>query len=209
MITTDTAAVLLAERRPALTRFCRMRVGAGAYRHSSAEDVVQEVLLSTITSLPRFRGTANEFRSFVYGIARHKIVDHYRKGARDRSTPTDEVPEAPTPGPDHLVLTSELRAQLAAALDTLSARQREFVVLRIVVGLSTEETARATATTPGAVRVGLHRALAEVRRHCRLSDGVLTVQPIRRRHRSRCAGRGPEPAGGPRQRSPQPANPAS
>lgn len=211
MITTDAAEVLLAELQPALARFCRTRLGARTYRHTSAEDVMQEVLLSTITALPRFQGSANEFPSFVYGIARHKIVDHYRERERDRSIPTDALPEAPDrlPSPDRVVLNWELGTQLAEALDTLNARQRRFVELRIVVGLSGEETARAMGTTPGAVRVGLHRALAEIRRHCRLSDGVLTVQPVRRRRRPRCAGRGPEPAGGPRQRSPQPASPDS
>lgn len=211
MITTDTAAVLLADLQPALARFCRTRLGARTYRHTSAEDVMQEVLLSTITALPRFQGSANEFPSFVYGIARHKIVDHYRERERDRSIPTDDLPEAADrrPGPDHLTLNSALGTQLGTVLDILNARQRRFVVLRIVVGLSSEETARAMAITPGAVRVGLHRALAEIRRHCKLSDGVLTVQPVRRRRRSGRAGRCPEPADGPRQRSPQPASPDS
>ena len=43
-------------------------------------------------------------------------------------------------------------------------KQREIVVLRVVVGLSAEETAEAVGSTPGAVRVAQHRALARLRK---------------------------------------------
>jgi RNA polymerase sigma-70 factor, ECF subfamily len=46
----------------------------------------------------------------------------------------------------------------------LSAEQREILVLRVMVGFSAEETADALGMTPGAVRVGQHRALSELRR---------------------------------------------
>lgn len=44
-------------------------------------------------------------------------------------------------------------------LHMLPDKQREILVLRIVVGLSAEETAEAVGSTPGAVRVVQHRAL--------------------------------------------------
>jgi RNA polymerase sigma-70 factor (ECF subfamily) len=49
-------------------------------------------------------------------------------------------------------------------LDVLPDKQREIVVLRVVVGLSAEETAEAVGSTPGAVRVAQHRALARLRK---------------------------------------------
>ncbi|MGH3816140.1 MAG: sigma factor-like helix-turn-helix DNA-binding protein, partial [Pseudonocardiaceae bacterium] len=42
-------------------------------------------------------------------------------------------------------------------------KQREILVLRVVVGLSAEETAEAVGSTPGAVRVAQHRALGKLR----------------------------------------------
>ena len=53
---------------------------------------------------------------------------------------------------------------MARLLEVLPAKQREIVVLRVVVGLSAEETADAVGSTPGAVRVAQHRALARLRR---------------------------------------------
>jgi RNA polymerase sigma-70 factor (ECF subfamily) len=48
-------------------------------------------------------------------------------------------------------------------LATLPEKQREIIILRVVVGMSAEETAEAVGSTPGAVRVAQHRALAKLK----------------------------------------------
>jgi RNA polymerase sigma-70 factor (ECF subfamily) len=53
---------------------------------------------------------------------------------------------------------------MAGLLRVLPAKQREILVLRVVVGLSAEETADAVGSTPGAVRVAQHRALSRLRK---------------------------------------------
>jgi RNA polymerase sigma-70 factor (ECF subfamily) len=52
---------------------------------------------------------------------------------------------------------------MTTLLSTLPDQQREILVLRVVVGLSVEETAEAVGSTPDAVRVAQHRALDRVR----------------------------------------------
>ncbi|MEU9690166.1 sigma factor-like helix-turn-helix DNA-binding protein, partial [Amycolatopsis japonica] len=54
--------------------------------------------------------------------------------------------------------------RMSQLLRVLPDKQREIVVLRVVVGLSAEETAEAVGSTPGAVRVAQHRALARLRK---------------------------------------------
>jgi len=48
-------------------------------------------------------------------------------------------------------------------LDELPDPQREILVLRVALGMSAEDTAGAVGSTPGAVRVAQHRALARLR----------------------------------------------
>ncbi len=60
-------------------------------------------------------------------------------------------------------MRGEMTVEMAELLKVLPAKQREIVVLRVVVGLSAEETADAVGSTPGAVRVAQHRALARLR----------------------------------------------
>ena len=58
----------------------------------------------------------------------------------------------------------EGRERVDAMLADLTDEQREVVLLRIVAGLSVEETAEVVGRRPGAVRTLQHRALARLRR---------------------------------------------
>ncbi|MER6794184.1 sigma-70 family RNA polymerase sigma factor, partial [Amycolatopsis mediterranei] len=80
--------------------------------------------------------------------------------------PVAELPDEPDSslGPEHHALRRELRERMANLLGVLPRKQREIVVLRVVVGLSAEETAAAVGSTPGAVRVAQHRALGQLRK---------------------------------------------
>jgi RNA polymerase sigma-70 factor (TIGR02943 family) len=49
-----------------------------------AEDLVQETLLAAVRTQTSFRGTSSE-RSWLYGILKNKICDHFRKLAREVS----------------------------------------------------------------------------------------------------------------------------
>ena len=151
--------------RPIVVRYVRARLGTAERVGLSADDVAQEVCLAAIQALPRYQDQGRPFLAFVYGIASHKVVDTHRAAARNRSEPTDEVPERVTldAGPEQMAIQSETASRMDKLLAVLPAKQREILTLRIVVGLSAEETAEAVGSTPGAVRVAQHRALARLK----------------------------------------------
>jgi len=152
--------------RPIVLRYCRARIGRLDRSFSSADDVVQEVCLSVISALPSYRDQGQPFLAFVYGIAQHKVADAHRAAARNKSLPVPDVPDRPetVAGPEQRVLQTELKSSMDRLLAVLSDKQREIVVLRVVVGLSAEETADLVGSTPGAVRVAQHRALTRLRK---------------------------------------------
>ncbi len=156
---------LLAAIRPLVVRYCRARVGRQERSFASADDVAQEVCLAVLTALPSYRDQGRPFLAFVYGIAQHKVADAHRAAARNRAEPVAEVPDEieGDVGPEQRALQGELNERMAQLLRVLPDKQREIVVLRVVVGLSAEETAEAVGSTPGAVRVAQHRALARLR----------------------------------------------
>jgi RNA polymerase sigma-70 factor, ECF subfamily len=161
----DAVRELLEIIRPIVVRYCRARVGTAERSGLSADDVAQEVCLAAMTALPRYKDQGRPFLAFVYGIAAHKVADAHRALARNRAEPTDQVPErvAAEPGPEQLAVESDSSARMAALLRLLPEKQREILILRVVVGLSAEETAEAIGSSPGAVRVSQHRALARLR----------------------------------------------
>lgn len=163
----DTAATdeLLSYLRPIMVRFCRTKLGR-VRPISSADDVAQEVCIAIFRALPTYQHLGRPFLSFVFGVAAHKVADVHRAAARDRSLPTAETPDTITlaENPEEIALRRELVEQTSGLLQTLLPRQREIVVMRVVLGMSAQETADAVGTTPDAVRVAQHRALNRLRR---------------------------------------------
>jgi len=126
-----------------------------------AEEVVQETYLRAFANLARFEGRSS-VATWLSRIAFHEALR--RKRLRRRS-PTvsgldldglqmsDSTPADPDP-----IVRAELRGSLAAALDALPTAMRAIVMLRLVEGLSTRETAASLRLSESAVKVGLHRA---------------------------------------------------
>ncbi|GAB1508548.1 sigma-70 family RNA polymerase sigma factor [Actinophytocola sp. KF-1] len=157
---------VLASIRPLVVRYCRARVGRQERSFASADDVAQEVCLAVLTALPGYRDQGRPFLAFVYGIAAHKVADAHRAAGRNRSEPVADVPDEPETdaGPEQRAMQQDLSRRMKDLLDVLPDKQRDIVLLRVVVGLSAEETAEAIGSTPGAVRVAQHRALARLRK---------------------------------------------
>jgi len=161
----DAVDRVLRQVRPLVLRYCRARVGGQEKTFASADDVAQEICLAVLTALPSYRDQGRPFLSFVYGIASHKVADAHRNAARNRADLVPELPDTPelTEGPEAQVLQNEVTGRMAKLLHNLPERQREVLILRVVVGMSAEETAEVVGSTPGAVRVAQHRALSRLR----------------------------------------------
>jgi RNA polymerase sigma-70 factor, ECF subfamily len=161
----DALREVLETIRPIVVRYCRARVGTFERSDLSADDVAQEVCLAAVMALPRYRDRGRPFLAFVYGIAAHKVADAYRAVGRDLSYPTESVPErlSSEPGPEQSAMDADSVTRMTELLDVLPDKQREILILRVVVGLSAEETAQAVGSTAGAVRVAQHRALARLK----------------------------------------------
>src|SRR3954453_2559973 len=108
--------------------------GFVAYRigdRAEAEDVTQQTFERALRAWRRFDPSRAQPRTWLLAIARNLLVDHYR---RDRSNlhrhlGEDGIGEEELPaeqGPDAAGVSGEL----AAALETLSDRDREIVALR-------------------------------------------------------------------------------
>jgi RNA polymerase sigma-70 factor, ECF subfamily len=155
---------LLEQIRPMVVRYCRARLVQISGHYHVADDVAQEVCLAVLSALPRYRDMGRPFAAFVFGIASHKVADAMRNAAR-LAIPTEDLPDGPDngPGPEETVVAFIEAERARALLARLPENQRELLVLRVVTGMSAEETGHALGMSPGAVRVAQHRALARLR----------------------------------------------
>jgi RNA polymerase sigma-70 factor (ECF subfamily) len=155
---------LLEQIRPMVVRYCRARLGQISGHYHIADDVAQEVCIAVLSALPRYRDIGRPFASFVFGIASHKVADAMRNAAR-LAIPTEDLPDGPDnrPGPEETVVAYIEAERARALLARLPVHQRELLVLRVLTGMSAEETGHALGMSAGAVRVAQHRALARLR----------------------------------------------
>ncbi|MGW4421625.1 sigma-70 family RNA polymerase sigma factor [Streptosporangium sp. NPDC004631] len=155
---------LIAQLRPMVVRYCRARLGRVSGQYHIADDVAQEVCIAVLSALPRYRDMGRPFASFVFGIASHKVADALRSSVRS-AVPTQDLPDGPDegPGPEETVVRYIEAEHARRLLSRLPDNQRELLMLRVVSGLSAEETGNVLGMSPGAVRVAQHRALARLR----------------------------------------------
>jgi RNA polymerase sigma factor (sigma-70 family) len=130
------------------------------------EDVLGEVFLQVARDIARFDGEEPGFRSWVFTIAHHRLIDARRHAARRPVELTSEPPE-PVGRADDAADEALARIGLEkvqSVLETLSEDQRAVLLLRVVGDLSIEEVAKAIGKRPGAVKALQRRGLASIRR---------------------------------------------
>lgn len=124
------------------------------------EDMVQEVLLSLHAHRGSYDGSV-PLSAWVQAIARHRLIDHWRRQGRRpemQTLPDDEAAwgelavDAQTP-------QHEARRDLRQLLQTLPDAQRRSIELVHLAGMTHAEAAAATGATESAVKVQVHRGL--------------------------------------------------
>jgi RNA polymerase sigma-70 factor (ECF subfamily) len=128
------------------------------------DDVAGETWFQVVRDMDKFKkGSAEDFRAWLFTIGRHRAIDAARSRTRFREKvlTAEMVPQPPsTPNPvEDEVLHGLSTRQALALVAGLSKDQGEVVALRIIAGLDTDAVARILRKSPGAVRVALHRGL--------------------------------------------------
>jgi RNA polymerase sigma-70 factor (ECF subfamily) len=137
-----------------LTRHLRSyfvrRLDSGA-----AEDAVQETLIAIHARRATYDSSL-PFTAWVYGIARYKLIDEFRRAKRRPTVPLDDAGDLF--GHDE---TSEAiaRRDVTKLLDKLPPAKRELVKDIKLDGTSVAEVAQRTGMSESAVKVSVHRAI--------------------------------------------------
>ena len=146
-----------------------------------AEDLVQETFISALEGLATFKG-GSSIRTWLVGILKHKIVDYFRKSAREiPSTDLSVIDEATEDetfnrwgqwrhlpskwgdNPDNLLENKEFWKAFLKCLDGLPTTVRRAFALREIDGLKTDEICKILSITATNLWVILHRARGKLR----------------------------------------------
>lgn len=179
-------ALLLAYAGGDMRAFTRLydRHEGGVYRfitrcvgHLSGSGVVdelhQEVWFAVTRQAARYTPSAR-FTTWLYTIARHRVIDHVRQLKPSQGplqTLDDEAGEAladrlaaePSAEPLHQVEARQQAEAFLAAVDALPADQREAFLLQAEAGMSLEEIAQTTGVGPETAKSRLRYARSKLR----------------------------------------------
>lgn len=154
-------AALYDSLAPTLLGYLR---GRGAH---DADGVCGEVFAQLVRDLDRFKGDEAGFRSWVFVMAHHRLLDDFRRRSRRPEAPADPETLVDLEAPGNVeeqAVDREEAARIREIIDDLTRAQRDVLLLRIYGELTVEETARAMKRRPGAIKALQRRALEAVRR---------------------------------------------
>jgi len=137
-----------------LTRHLRAyyarRLDSGA-----AEDAVQETLIAIHARRASYDPKL-PFTAWVYGIARYKLIDEYRRHKRRATVPLEEAGDLF--GHDETQVAIAKR-DVSKLLDKLTPAKRRLVSDIKLDGVSVADAAKRTGMSESAVKVSVHRAI--------------------------------------------------
>lgn len=132
---------------------------------SLAEDITHEVFLSAWQNINNYSFQGFPFSSWLYQIARNRVIDHYR--TRKELINLDDLEEKNV----ELVNQSDFQIdqnltmeKIKAGLSNLPEDQKDVIIMRFINDLSTPEISSIINKSEGAVRLIQHRAIANLKK---------------------------------------------
>jgi RNA polymerase sigma-70 factor (ECF subfamily) len=148
--------------QPSIFRFIFLKVS----QREEAEDLTHQVFLSAWQNIEAFQDQGLPLSSWLYKIARNKVIDHYRTRKPVISldnTPDEKLAIATESSLREIENRMEIEG-VYKALKQLPTDYQEIIVMRFVEGLSPKEVSEITGRNHGAVRVLQFRALRQLKK---------------------------------------------
>jgi RNA polymerase sigma-70 factor (ECF subfamily) len=148
----DALSQLWRELNPLLLRYLRGRVGMGA------DDVAAQTWLDATRGLNEFTGDDDDFRRWLFTIARRRLIDEFRRRDRRPEDPVWPPPAVAALADGGFDRTDDLASALRLVRE-LTPDQADAVLLRVVADLDVAQVAIVMGRSEGSVRVLVHRGL--------------------------------------------------
>lgn len=148
-------------------RFIAVKVSV----RQEAEDLTHEVFLTAWQKLPGFTFQGFPFSSWLYRIARNRVIDHYR--TRKQHADIGEIDEkllGIVESHEAGIDSGLTLRKIYGAMKQLTADQQDVLLLRFVDDMSPKEIAEVLDKTEGSVRIIQHRAIEALKKELKTDN---------------------------------------
>jgi len=156
---------------PKISRFVGYRIND----KETAEDLTAEIFLKIWENL-QTPTQIDSFNSWIFTVARNKIIDYYR--TKKVTSNLFEL-ENQLEYEDNIINAIDLdiaSRKCLRHLDKLSADQQEIIRLKFFEDLENDEIGAITDKSPGTIRVIQHRAIIALKKYLKEEDSPANVQ---------------------------------
>ena len=150
-------------------RYIFMRVRS----KEDAEDMASEVFKRTWEYIYKKENNIAYLNAFFFQTAKNLITDYYRKGREDKPLEDNEVARITDENQQDLGLRIDDEkdySEIEKALELLKDEYREVIVYYHIESFSTSEISKIMNRSKGAVRILLHRAIKELKKHIKSAN---------------------------------------
>jgi RNA polymerase sigma-70 factor, ECF subfamily len=163
--------VLYRRHVTAVYQYLLVRIGS----LHDVQDLTAQTFLAALENIASYSGRGS-FRAWLLTIARNKVADFYR--ARRIMLPLDAAHNVlhPDAGLDTMLADNLQLEQIRLVLPQLPTDRAEALALYFFGGLSFEETATTMGRSKDAVKMLIHRGLADLRARLSIKSGVSDEQ---------------------------------
>lgn len=150
----EALATLYKRYSPSVWRYVYSRLGGD---EAASRDVVSETFLAMIQSIGRRNAAPANVAKWLTGVARNKLVDHWRRSTSQVAAHDTELTERQA-CPAEATDTSEIRQAVGQAMDRMDDLQRLTLEWKYLEGLTVREMAARLGRTEKAIEGILYRS---------------------------------------------------
>ena len=138
-------------------RFVLIRTGSVP----DAQDLTSQTFLAALEGISAYGGRGS-FGGWLFGIARHKLADHYGGGGPKSRWMMQKNCTIPIRSPEEVADVRLQLARVSRALQSLDAQQAEALALRLFGGLDAAEVGQVMGKSQAAAKMLVHRGLRKL-----------------------------------------------
>jgi RNA polymerase sigma-70 factor (ECF subfamily) len=132
------------------------------YHKETAEDIASAVFMKALENIGSYKPGKGSFSAWLYGIARHAVIDHYRRGKPE--IPVEDIWDLAEPRDFTVDIDAKHQLkEVQTHLAKFKPAHREIMMLRLWQELSYREIAEIAGTSEANCKMIFSRTLGKLR----------------------------------------------
>lgn len=136
-------------------------------QEEAEKECINDIFMAIWEHGEQFNGVEEDFKKWVYKIAKYESIDYYRKLSKKIvvSLEEEQVQEIFQETPEEIVITNELKEELIQLINTLDEVDRQIFMMKYFLGNTSEEIGKQFSLTRTAVDNRIYRAKIKLRKN--------------------------------------------